>query len=57
MMNGKPPMTQTAASIFQEICYSNKDRLSYVLASQHNLWTSLCTNVDQQRGSYHRWLG
>ncbi|KAF3356109.1 Cytosolic Fe-S cluster assembly factor CFD1 [Verticillium dahliae VDG1] len=28
MRNGKPPMTQTAASIFQEICYSNKDRLS-----------------------------
>ena len=30
MHNGKPPMTQTAASIFQELCYSNKDRLSYV---------------------------
>jgi 20S proteasome subunit beta 1 len=30
MTNGKPPMTQTAASIFQEICYANKDRLSYV---------------------------
>ncbi|KAG5985538.1 Proteasome subunit beta type-1 [Claviceps lovelessii] len=28
MHSGKPPMTQTAASIFQEICYSNKDRLS-----------------------------
>lgn len=28
MMNGKPPTTQTAAAIFQEICYSNKDRLS-----------------------------
>lgn len=28
MMNGKPPTTQTAASIFQEICYSNKDRLT-----------------------------
>jgi len=27
MHSGKPPMTQTAASIFQEICYSNKDRL------------------------------
>ncbi len=27
-MNGKPPTTQTAASIFQEICYSNKDRLT-----------------------------
>lgn len=32
MTNGKPPMTQTAASIFQEICYANKDRLSYVPA-------------------------
>lgn len=30
MMNGKPPTTQTAASIFQEVCYSNKDSLSYV---------------------------
>ncbi|KAG6097938.1 Proteasome subunit beta type-1 [Claviceps sp. LM220 group G6] len=28
MRSGKPPMTQTAASIFQEICYSNKDKLS-----------------------------
>ncbi|KAM0470530.1 hypothetical protein ACHAPX_009897 [Trichoderma viride] len=28
MQSGKPPMTQTAASIFQEICYANKDRLS-----------------------------
>ncbi|KAK4186314.1 nucleophile aminohydrolase [Podospora australis] len=28
MMNGKPPTTQTAAAIFQELCYSNKDRLS-----------------------------
>jgi 20S proteasome subunit beta 1 len=27
MRNGKPPTTQTAASIFQEICYSNKDQL------------------------------
>lgn len=27
MRNGKPPTTQTAAAIFQEICYSNKDRL------------------------------
>ena len=26
-MNGKTPTTQTAASIFQEICYANKDRL------------------------------
>ncbi|KAM7212241.1 Nucleophile aminohydrolase [Rhypophila decipiens] len=28
MQSGKPPTTQTAASIFQEICYANKDRLS-----------------------------
>ncbi|CEJ90099.1 Putative Proteasome subunit beta type [[Torrubiella] hemipterigena] len=28
MQSGKPPMTQTAASIFQEMCYANKDRLS-----------------------------
>ena len=30
MHNGKPPTTQTAAAIFQEICYENKDRLRYV---------------------------
>ncbi|KAL2151468.1 hypothetical protein VTH82DRAFT_6566 [Thermothelomyces myriococcoides] len=28
MTNGKPPTTQTAAAIFQEICYANKDRLT-----------------------------
>jgi 20S proteasome subunit beta 1 len=28
MTNGKPPTTQTAAAIFQEICYANKDKLS-----------------------------
>lgn len=28
MTSGKPPTTQTAGAIFQEICYSNKDRLS-----------------------------
>ncbi|KAK2752034.1 Proteasome subunit beta type-1 [Colletotrichum kahawae] len=28
MRNGKPPTTQTAGAIFQEICYANKDRLS-----------------------------
>lgn len=27
LRNNKPPMTQTAASIFQEICYTNKDML------------------------------
>ena len=29
-VNGKPPTTQTAASLFQEICYSNKDNLTFV---------------------------
>lgn len=28
MMNGKPPTTQTAAAIFQEVCYANKDQLT-----------------------------
>jgi 20S proteasome subunit beta 1 len=28
MTNGKPPTTQTAAAIFQELCYANKDQLS-----------------------------
>ena len=26
--NDEPPTTQTAAAIFQELCYSNKDQLS-----------------------------
>jgi len=26
----QPPSTQTAAALFQEICYNNKDMLSYV---------------------------
>jgi len=26
-MNAEPPTTQTAASMFQELCYSNKDAL------------------------------
>jgi hypothetical protein len=28
--NDEPPTTQTAAAIFQEICYSNKDQLRWV---------------------------
>ncbi|KAG9245827.1 nucleophile aminohydrolase [Calycina marina] len=28
IMNGRPPTTQTAAALFQELCYENKDRLS-----------------------------
>lgn len=27
MMNGKLPTTQTAAAMFQELCYANKDKL------------------------------
>jgi 20S proteasome subunit beta 1 len=40
MQSGKPPMTQTAASIFQEICYANKDRLSYVTIRLSSITTS-----------------
>lgn len=28
MMNGKTPTTQTAAAMFQELCYANKDMLT-----------------------------
>ena len=28
MMRGQPPTTQTAAAIFQNLCYENKDMLS-----------------------------
>lgn len=27
MQSGKPPTTQTAASLFQDLCYDNKDAL------------------------------
>src|SRR5688500_8648382 len=30
MMNGERPSTQTAAALFQEICYDNKDNLTWV---------------------------
>ena len=36
MQNGKPPTTQTAAAIFQEICYANKDRLTWVQLELYN---------------------
>lgn len=28
--NDEPPMTKTACALFQELCYDNKDSLSYV---------------------------
>lgn len=28
-LNGKTPTTQTAAAMFQELCYDNKDQLRY----------------------------
>lgn len=31
MQTQKAPTTQTAAAIFQEICYANKDRLRFVV--------------------------
>jgi len=33
VQNGRTPTTQTAAAMFQELCYDNKDKLRYVLAS------------------------
>ena len=30
VQNGENPSTQTAAALFQELCYANKDRLRYV---------------------------
>lgn len=35
--NDTPPTTQTAAAIFQEICYSNKDQLRCVKSVWHPL--------------------
>lgn len=29
--NDEPPTTQTAAAVFQELCYSNKDQLRQVI--------------------------
>ena len=31
VQNGEGPSTQTAAALFQELCYANKDQLRYVL--------------------------
>jgi 20S proteasome subunit beta 1 len=33
VMNGRQPTTQTAAAMFQELCYENKDRLRYEKAA------------------------
>lgn len=33
MMNGKLPTTQTAAAMFQELCYANKDKLRLVVSN------------------------
>ena len=44
--NDAPPTTQTAAALFQELCYDNKDQLRCVSAVQ--LWRRLLTMY--QRG-------
>ena len=44
--NDSPPTTQTAAAIFQELCYSNKDQLRY---DSRNLGSKGDAN------SYKRW--
>jgi 20S proteasome subunit beta 1 len=41
--NDEPPTTQTAAAIFQELCYSNKDSLSYVESTRQDALSDTCT--------------
>jgi 20S proteasome subunit beta 1 len=33
IMNNEPPTTQTAAALFQELCYDNKDQLRLLIAN------------------------
>lgn len=51
--NDEPPTTQTAAAIFQELCYSNKDQLSYVFV---NLEARMEVN-HAQCWHDHCWMG
>ena len=37
IMNDERPTTQTAAALFQELCYDNKDQLRYIRRSQISL--------------------
>ena len=47
--NNEPPSTQVAASLFQELCYENKDMLRYGCPSRPS--TSLLTQM--QRRNHH----
>jgi len=37
--NDEPPTTQTAAAVFQELCYSNKDQLRQVILLSETWFT------------------
>jgi 20S proteasome subunit beta 1 len=41
IMNNEPPTTQTAAALFQELCYDNKDQLRYCRYLHHLFRSSL----------------
>jgi 20S proteasome subunit beta 1 len=49
--NDEPPTTQTAAAIFQELCYSNKDQLRQVIPLSEN---SSHSDSDQCGHHYRR---
>jgi hypothetical protein len=50
--NDEPPTTQTAAAIFQELCYSNKDQLRQVIP----LSNIPSLSNSSQCWHHHRWL-
>jgi hypothetical protein len=51
--NNQPPSTQTAAAIFQELCYDNKDQLRYVWFIVQG-WLVASTNIRQRRHHHRR---
>lgn len=53
VQNGSPPTTQTAAAMFQELCYDNKDRLRYGISVGQ---IGQCADA-VQCGFDHCWMG
>lgn len=51
--NNQPPSTQTAAAIFQELCYDNKDQLRYVELAARSLVVA-SANIGQCRYHHRR---
>ena len=59
IVNDEPPSTQTAAALFQELCYDNKDQLRLAADHLHNpdtetLETRLSHRSSQCRNYYRR---